>query len=135
LALADEALRPYFPLPRVLQGLFDITGEVFGLRFEELAGIETWAPEVRFFAVLADDDNPLGFFYLDPYARDGKRGGAWMDECLVRWRQGSVCQLRVAYQTCNITPPLDALPSLLSHGEVRTLFHEFCYVLHHLLTE
>ena len=135
LALADETLRPYFPLPRVLQGLFDITGKVFGLRFEELAGIETWAPEVRFFAVLNDDRNPLGFFYLDPYARDGKRGGAWMDECLVRWRHGSVCQLPVAYLTCNFTPPLDASPSLLSHDEVRTLFHEFGHGLHHLLTE
>ncbi|MBX9606276.1 MAG: M3 family metallopeptidase [Gammaproteobacteria bacterium] len=132
--LNQEELRPYFPLPRVRAGLFDIAGRVFGLAFEPVSGVDTWHPDVEFHAVKDADGEPLGFFYLDLYARAGKRSGAWMDDCLPRWQQGPATQLPVAYLNCNFTPPQNGRPSLLTHDEMTTLFHEFGHGLHHLLT-
>ncbi|MGE0860070.1 MAG: M3 family metallopeptidase [Gammaproteobacteria bacterium] len=132
--LNQEELRPYFPLPRVRAGLFDIVGRVFGLAFEPVSGVDTWHPDVEFHAVKNADGEPLGFFYLDLYARAGKRSGAWMDDCLPRWQHGAATQLPVAYLNCNFTPPQEGRPSLLTHDEMTTLFHEFGHGLHHLLT-
>ena len=132
--LNQEDLRPYFPLPRVRAGLFDITARLFGLRFEAVSGVETWHSDVEFYAVGDAAGETCGYFYLDLYARAGKRSGAWMDDCLTRWQHGRHTQLPVAYLNCNFTPPQGTTPSLLSHDEVTTLFHEFGHGLHHLLT-
>ncbi len=132
--LNQEELRPYFPLPRVRTGLFDITSRLFGLRFERVSGVETWHSDVEFHAVCDADGETRGYFYLDLYARAGKRSGAWMDDCLTRWQYGTDTQLPVAYLNCNFTPPQGERPSLLTHDEVTTLFHEFGHGLHHMLT-
>ena len=132
--LNQEELRPYFPLPRVRAGLFEITARLFGLRFESVSGVETWHTDVEFHAVHDATGETRGYFYLDLYARAGKRSGAWMDDCLTRWQHGHDTQLPVAYLNSNFTPPQGDIPSLLTHDEVTTLFHEFGHGLHHLLT-
>jgi oligopeptidase A len=136
--LDSEALRPWFPLPRVLDGLFALCDRLFGVRIEAADGeAPIWHPDVRFFRVCdGSDGRPLAAFYLDPYSRPGsKRGGAWMDECLVRHRaaDGSPV-LPVAYLICNQSPPVGQTPSLMTFQEVETLFHEFGHGLHHMLT-
>jgi oligopeptidase A len=132
--ISQEELRPYFPLPRVLEGLFDITRRLYGMRIEP-AEAETWHPDVRFFRIIDETENVRGMFYLDLYARPLKRGGAWMDDCVTRRRRadGSV-QTPVAYLNGNFSPPVGENPSLLTHDEVLTLFHEFGHGLHHMLT-
>ena len=133
--ISQEALRPYFPVGRVLDGLFAIVSRLFDVRFEQVPGIDTWHPDVQVHRIVdAADGAPRGLFYLDLYARAGKRGGAWMDECLVRRKTASGLQYPVAYLTCNFTPPVTGQPSLLTHDEVITLFHEFGHGLHHMLT-
>ena len=134
-AFTQEDLRPYFPVPKVLEGLFEIVGTVFGVkaRLSETP-VDTWHDDVRFFELRNGNDEVIAYFYLDLYARQGKRGGAWMDECLVRWRHEANEQLPVAYLTCNFTPPVASQASLLTHDEVTTLFHEFGHGLHHMLT-
>ncbi len=129
-----EDLKPYFPVARVVPGLFAVAERLFAVQFETLTGVETWHEDVTVHAVVGADGEPLGFFYLDLYARPGKRSGAWMDECLVRWVHPGGTQLPVAYLTCNFTPPVAGQPTLLTHDEVNTLFHEFGHGLHHLLT-
>jgi len=136
LGLNDEALRPYFPFPQVLQGLFDLIHELFGTRVEPLQGVETWHADVAVYALKNGGGETTGAFYLDPYSRpETKRGGAWMDECAVRRRLGEGIQHPVAYLVCNFTPPAPGQPALLTHDEVTTLFHEFGHGLHHLLTQ
>lgn len=132
--ISQEDLRPYFPLPRVLDGLFAITRRLYGMRTEP-AEAETWHPDVRFFRIIDETDNVRGMFYLDLYARPLKRGGAWMDDCVTRRRRadGSV-QTPVAFLNGNFSPPVGESPSLLTHDEVLTLFHEFGHGLHHMLT-
>lgn len=136
LGLSDEALRPYFPFPQVLRGLFDLVGRLFGVRIDALDGVPTWHPDVSVYTLSHPDGERIGAFYLDPYSRpETKRGGAWMDECLGRRRlQRGELQLPVAYLVCNFTPPQPGQPALLTHDEVLTLFHEFGHGLHHLLT-
>jgi oligopeptidase A len=131
---SEEDLRPYFPAPRVVAGLFDVVHRLYGIRIAERTGVETWHPDVRFFDIEDDTGRPRGSFYLDLYARPGKRGGAWMDDCVVRRRTGTSMQLPVAYLVCNFTPPVGGDPALLTHDEVMTLFHEFGHGLHHMLT-
>jgi oligopeptidase A len=136
--LDSEALRPWFPLPQVLEGLFGLCDRLFGITIVAADGeAPLWHPDVRFFRVNdAADGQPLAAFYLDPYSRPGsKRGGAWMDECLVRQRgaDGSPV-LPVAYLVCNQSPPVGETPSLMTFAEVETLFHEFGHGLHHMLT-
>jgi len=139
--LDSEALRPYFPLPQVLDGLFSLCGRLFDIRIQAADGeAPVWHPEVRFFRVLegsgAAAGQPLAAFYLDPYSRPGsKRGGAWMDECLVRSRKADGTPvLPVAYLVCNQSPPVGDTPSLMTFEEVETLFHEFGHGLQHMLT-
>jgi len=134
--LDSEALRPWFPLPQVLDGLFALSERLFGIRIEAADGeAPIWHPDVRFFRIL-EQGQPVAGFYLDPYSRPGsKRGGAWMDECLVRSKgtDGSVV-LPVAYLICNQSAPVGETPSLMTFDEVETLFHEFGHGLQHMLT-
>ncbi|MDI4638749.1 MULTISPECIES: oligopeptidase A [Halomonadaceae] len=132
-AISDEQLRPYFPAPQVAEGLFKVVERLYGVRFEEDESAPRYHPDVRYFRIL-EDDAPIAGFYLDLYAREGKRGGAWMDECRVRRQTEHGVQLPVAYLTCNFTRPVGDKPALLTHDEVTTLFHEFGHGLHHMLT-
>ncbi|NCF29727.1 MAG: oligopeptidase A [Gammaproteobacteria bacterium] len=132
--ISQEELRPYFPVPKVLGGMFQVVHQLYGLRIEPVDGIDTWNPQVLFFQILDDHGELRGRFYLDLYARPHKRGGAWMDECRVRTRTSRGVQTPVAYLTCNFTPPVGDQPSQLTHDEVTTLFHEFGHGLHHMLT-
>ncbi|MEB3333157.1 MAG: M3 family metallopeptidase, partial [Synechococcaceae cyanobacterium] len=136
--LDSEALRPWFPLPRVLDGLFALCDRLFAIRIEAADGeAPVWHPDVRFFRVLdAASGDPLAAFFLDPYSRPGsKRGGAWMDECLARsHRPDGTPVLPVAYLICNQSPPVGDTPSLMTFQEVETLFHEFGHGLQHMLT-
>jgi oligopeptidase A len=134
LQVSEEALRPYFPLPRVLAGLFTVVHRLYGVRIVANPSVETYHPDVRFFDVLDRDDTPRGGFFLDLYARPKKRGGAWMDECVGRIRLEGTSSLPIAYLVCNFSPPSGSQPALLTHYEVLTLFHEFGHGLHHLLT-
>ncbi|MCX7060768.1 MAG: M3 family metallopeptidase [Gammaproteobacteria bacterium] len=134
LGYSEEELRPYFPAPQVIRGMFEVVERMYGVTIEEATGIETWHKDVSTWRLAEADGSEIGLFYLDPFARQDKRGGAWMDECLVRRRTDSGLQRPVAYLTCNFTPPLGDQPALLTHDEVLTLFHEFGHGLHHLLT-
>ena len=137
--LDAEALRPWFPLEQVLQGLFGLCQRLFDIRITSTdpGDAPTWHPDVRYFRVLdGASGSPLAGFYLDPFSRPGsKRGGAWMDECLGRGtsRNGEAV-LPVAYLICNQSPPLGDTPSLMTFDEVETLFHEFGHGLQHMLT-
>ncbi|TVM05913.1 MAG: oligopeptidase A [Halomonas sp.] len=132
-AISQEQLRPYFPAPRVVDGLFSVVERLYGVRFEEKEHVASYHPDVRYFQI-TENDTPIAGFYLDLYAREGKRGGAWMADCRVRRQTSAGLQLPVAFLTCNFTPPVGDKPALLTHDEVTTLFHEFGHGLHHMLT-
>ncbi|MGH8528604.1 MAG: M3 family metallopeptidase [Nevskiales bacterium] len=132
-AVSDEALRPYFPAPRVIAGLFEIARRLYDVRLTAIDA-EVWHPDVQAYALNTGDGTPIGHVYLDLYARENKRGGAWMDDCRGRRRHRTGLQIPIAFLTCNFTPPLGDAPSLLTHDEVATLFHEFGHGLQHLLT-
>ena len=134
----DEQMRPYFPLPKVLDGLFALLQKLFGISIRAADGeASVWHPDVRFFRVYDGDKNgvPIAAFYLDPYSRpENKRGGAWMDTCLPRRLVDGHVELPVAHLLCNSTPPIGETPSLMTFREVETLFHEFGHGLQHMLT-
>jgi len=134
-SLSEEELKPFFPLPAVLDGLFAIVGRVFGATLRERNGVETWHPDVRFYDVLDANGGVRAGCFVDLYTRSGKRGGAWMDVCRSRFVSAGTTQQPIAYLTCNFAPPVGDKPSLLTHDDVTTLFHEFGHGLHHLLTE
>jgi oligopeptidase A len=134
LGLAEEALRPYFPLPGVLDGMFALVQRLYGIRVEPATKVSTWHADVSVWKLSDVSGSDVGLFYLDPYARDEKRSGAWMDECLGRRRSPTGLQRPSAYLVCNFTPPRPGQPALLTHDEALTLFHEFGHGLHHLLT-
>ncbi|HMW82977.1 MAG TPA: M3 family metallopeptidase [Pseudomonadales bacterium] len=134
-AISQEALRPYFPLPRVMAGLFELIDRLFAVRFTEQSQFDRWHPDARLFA-LHSDDRLLGHLYLDLHARPRKRGGAWMGSLRSRFlRPQGALQRPLAAVVCNFDPPAPGLPALLTHNEVLTLFHEFGHALHHLMTE
>jgi len=150
--LSQEEVKTYFPVTRVLPGLFAIVEKLYGLQIAEISDFDSWHPDVRFFEIHDRTGHKRGQFYLDIYARAKKRGGAWMDDCVGRKRTEDDLQLPVAYLTCNFTPPTTArdggsaaagrepaqcgdTPALLTHDEVTTLFHEFGHGLHHMLTQ
>jgi len=134
-AISQEDLKPYFPEVRVVSGLFEVVGRLYGLDIREVQGVSTWHEDVRFFEIYDRDGQIRGRFYLDLYARQNKRGGAWMDECIVRRQRGDgSVQIPTAYLTCNFAPPVGDDPALFTHDEVETLFHEFGHGLHHMLT-
>ena len=132
--VSQEALRPYFPLPKVLDGLFALTQRLYDVSVKERATVSVWHPSVRFYDLLDQDGHPVAGFFLDPYARTEKRSGAWMDECVIAKALPSGTALPVAQLVCNFTAPVGAQPSRLTHNEVITLFHEFGHGLHHMLT-
>ena len=134
-SLSEEELKPYFALPAVLDGLFAIVANVFSATLRERDGVETWHPDVRYYDVLDASGHVRAGCFVDLYTQSGKRGGAWMDVCRSRFVNGGKSQLPVAYLTCNFAPPVGEQPSLLTHDDVTTLFHEFGHGLHHLLTE
>ncbi|WP_218310983.1 oligopeptidase A [Alteromonas antoniana] len=134
--ISDEMLRPYFPEDKVLSGLFEVVHRLYGLKILEQPGIDTWHKDVRYFTITDDADALRGSFYLDLYAREKKRGGAWMDECRVRRNLlNGELQRPVAYLTCNFNAPVGDKPALFTHDEVVTLFHEFGHGIHHMLTK
>ncbi|HKE95911.1 MAG TPA: M3 family metallopeptidase [Povalibacter sp.] len=133
-ALSEEALRPYFPLPRVLSGMFAVAERLYGVRITERQGFDTYHPDVQFYDILNADGSRRGGFFVDLYVRAKKRGGAWMDECVGRKHLDASTTLPVAYLVCNFTPPVGDKPALLTHSEVVTMFHEFGHGLHHMLT-
>ena len=133
-ALSQEDLRPYFPISQVLQGLFTICERLFAVRFRENPALATWHADARGYDMTDADGNLRARFYLDPYARAKKRGGAWMDSAVSRFADDDALQLPVAYLVCNFTPPVGDKEACLTHQEVTTLFHEFGHGLHHMLT-
>jgi oligopeptidase A len=141
-AFNSEELRPYFPLPQVLEGLFGLAKRIFNVIVTPADGqAPVWHEDVRYFQVADETGSAIAYFYLDPYSRPAeKRGGAWMNDCIGRAKithtDGNVeTRLPVAYLVCNQTPPVDGKPSLMTFGEVNTLFHEFGHGLQHMLTK
>ena len=132
--LSQEEVKSYFPISRVLPGLFAVVEKLYGLNITEITDFDTWHADVRFFQI--HDENGLlrGQFYIDLYARAKKRGGAWMDDCVGRKNKGGDIQIPVAYLTCNFAAPTADIPALLTHDDVITLFHEFGHGLQHMLT-
>ncbi|TMM45284.1 oligopeptidase A [Colwellia ponticola] len=135
-AISDEQLRPYFPKDKVVSGLFAVVHKLFGLSIQQRAGVDVWHDDVNFYDVFDKAGEKRGSFYLDLYAREKKRGGAWMDDCAGRAElaDGSI-QYPVAYLTCNFNGPVGSNPALFTHDEVVTLFHEFGHGIHHMLTQ
>ncbi|MBA6352613.1 oligopeptidase A [Colwellia sp. BRX9-1] len=135
-AISDEECRPYFPEEKVVAGLFEVVHRLFGMTINQVANIDTWHKDVKFYQVYDRDNNLRGRFYLDLYARAHKRGGAWMDDCKSRRElaNGDI-QYPVAYLTCNFNKPIGDKPALFTHDEVVTLFHEFGHGIHHMLTQ
>ncbi|MFV2031229.1 MAG: M3 family metallopeptidase [Gammaproteobacteria bacterium] len=134
--ITESDLKPYFSDQQVIDGLFEIVKTLYGIDIK-LADTpaDVWDPAVRFYQINYDCGEIIGRFYLDLYARENKRGGAWMDECINRYRIDGKTQTPVAYLTCNLTPPIGDDPALFTHDEVITLFHEFGHGLHHMLTK
>ncbi|MFO7604363.1 MAG: M3 family metallopeptidase, partial [Gammaproteobacteria bacterium] len=134
--LSQQELKPYFPEPRVIGGMFEVVKRLYAIDINEVDAVETWHPDVRFYEIRDQQGALRGHFYLDLYARQHKRGGAWMDDCRGRFRlSDGRMQTPVAYLTCNLTPPVGDDPALFTHDEVITLFHEFGHGLHHMLTQ
>ncbi|WP_335992593.1 oligopeptidase A [Pseudoalteromonas sp. CH_XMU1449-3] len=135
-AISDEVLRPYFPANKVLSGLFTTVNRLFGINVKEVTEFDTYHPDVRFFEIYDSSNTLRGRFYLDLYARDRKRGGAWMDDCMGRKvRANGELQTPVAYLVCNFNKAVGDKPALFTHNEVTTLFHEFGHGIHHMLTQ
>ena len=132
-AVSNEALRAYFPALTVKDGLFDLAARLYGVELTPDDSVAAWHDDVRFYNV-SQDGEVLGGFYTDLFARNGKRAGAWIDECVVRSELNGHTALPIGYLVCNFQPPNEAGLSLLTHDEVVTLFHEFGHMLHHLLT-
>ncbi|MFM9970217.1 MAG: M3 family metallopeptidase [Burkholderiales bacterium] len=132
-SFSDQEVKQYFPEDKVLQGMFRVVERLYGIRVLPDQA-QTWDGAVRFFRIVDAQGGLVGQFYLDPHARETKRGGAWMDEAITRRKTENGVQAPVAYLICNFSPPVGNKPALLTHDEVTTLFHEFGHGLHHLLT-
>jgi oligopeptidase A len=132
-AFSEQEVKQYFPEDVAVQGLFRVAQTLYGIRISP-ASAKTWHEDVRFYDVRDASGQLIGQFYMDLYARDTKRGGAWMDEAMARRRKGAGLQIPVAYLTCNFSRPVGGRPATFTHDEVLTLFHEFGHGLHHLLT-
>ena len=135
-AISAEQLRPYFPEEKVIAGLFETVKRLFGIEVKHREGVDVWHENVRFYDIFDSEGTLRGSFYFDLYAREQKRGGAWMDGCISRRvTSDGELQLPVAYLTCNFNKPVGGKPALFTHDEVVTLFHEFGHGLHHMLTK
>jgi oligopeptidase A len=133
-SFSDQEVKQYFPEEEVIAGMFRVVETIYGVKIRN-AEAETWHPTVRFYEISDAVGGRIGQFYLDLYARESKRGGAWMDDAINRRRHGSRVQTPVAFLTCNFSAPVGGRPALLTHNEVNTLFHEFGHGLHQLLTQ
>jgi len=133
--ISQEELKPYFPAPKVINGLFEIVKRLYAIKITEIQNINVWHKDVKFYQIEDHQGKIRGQFYLDLYARNNKRGGAWMDECVSRMVCEEQTQIPVAYLTCNLTAPVGNKAALLNHDEVTTLFHEFGHGLQHMLTK
>jgi len=129
----EEALRPYFPLPRVLTGLFDLTRRLFGVEVTRVSGVATWHPEVEVYHLRHEDGTFLGSLYADWFPRESKRDGAWMNGLVTGGPTADGFEPHVGIIAANFTPPEGGGPALLTHGEVETVFHEFGHLLHHVM--
>ena len=135
-SLSQEDLRPYFPQPKVMEGLFAIIQKLYGVSMQELQGVDIWHKDVQCYAVVDQHNQVRGYVYSDLYSRPHKHGGAWMDSLQSRRKlEDGTIQLPIATLTCNFAKPTGTKPALLSHDEVTTLFHEMGHCLHHLLTQ
>ena len=132
-AFSEQEVKPYFTEPKVLAGLFHVVESLYSVRITPDSA-PVWHEDVRFFRIENPAGELVGQFYLDPYARETKRGGAWMDEAITRRRVAAGIQTPVAYLNCNFPRPVGDKPATFSHGDVETLFHEAGHGLHHLLT-
>jgi len=135
LRLSDEELKPYFPLEYMLDALRHVASCLFGVHLVADHSVVTWHADVRYFWLEDTNGERFAGLYMDLFSRKGKRSGAWMDVCLSRRVLAGEIQRPVAYLTCNFAPPVGKQPSLLTHHDLQTLFHEFGHCLHHLLTE
>jgi len=133
-SVSNEELRQYFPVSKVIEGLFDLAGKLYGVTLERKNDVATWHEDTRYFEIYDSAGQRLGGFYTDLFARGGKRNGAWVDECINRKKLNGKTTLPVGYLVCNFAPPTADSESLLTHDDVVTLFHEFGHMLHHLLT-
>ncbi len=133
-AFSEQEVKQYFPEDAVLPGMFKLVETLYGLQIKP-GRAPVWHDDVRFFDICNQQDQLVGQFYLDLYARNSKRGGAWMDDVITRRRLATGIQTPVAYLNCNFSPPVGGKPAVFTHDEVITLFHEFGHGLHHLLTE
>lgn len=133
-AFSDQEVKQYFPESKVLAGLFKVTETIFGVQVRKTEA-PVWHEDAAFYEISDSNNKPIAYFYLDLYARNNKRGGAWMDECITRRKKGSSYELPVAYLTCNFSAPVGDKPALFTHDEVTTIFHEFGHGLHHMLTQ
>ncbi|HHL18637.1 MAG TPA: M3 family peptidase, partial [Thiothrix sp.] len=137
--ISDEDLKPYFPVDAVLAGLFQLVERLYPISIKQKEGIDCWHDDVRFYEIYTANGELKARFYLDLYARQHKRGGAWMNDFCSRFRyadaEGEQLQTPVAYMVCNSAAPVEGKPALLTHNEVITLFHEFGHGLHHMLTQ
>lgn len=132
--LQEAELKPFFAADATIQGMLDLAADLFQLEISQRDDVEVWHPDVRFYEIRDAAGDLLGQFYLDPYARPHKHGGAWMGTCANRRRRETDTQPAVAYLTCNGSPPTADAPALFGHADVVTLFHEFGHGLHHMLT-
>jgi len=132
-SVSNEELRAYFPATTVIEGLFELASQLYGVELTQDDTVSAWHEDVRYYNVRQDGE-VLGGFYTDLFARNGKRAGAWIDECVTRQQLNGFSAKPVGYLVCNFQPPDDQGVSLLTHDEVVTLFHEFGHMLHHLLT-
>lgn len=131
----SEELRPYFPEERVLKGLFELVEQLYNIHIKTI-NLPNWHKDVKSFVIYNAKQEPIAYFYIDLYAREKKQNGAWMDDLCSRYKKlNGELQLPIAFLTCNFTPPMGEQPSLLTHDEVLTLFHEFGHGLHHMLTQ
>jgi len=134
-AISDEDLKPYFPVDKVLNGLFELVEKLYKVTIKQNTSVKSWHDDVRFFEIYDESKNLKARFYLDLYARQHKRGGAWMADFCSRFKMGNELQTPVAFMTCNSAPPAGGKPALFTHDEVITLFHEFGHGLHHMMTQ
>lgn len=133
--IGEEDLKPYFPVEHVIKGLFELVEQLYGIEIKQKQGVDIWHPDVRFYEMYNEAGELQAQFYFDLYARQHKRGGAWMDDYCGRVKHQDQLQIPVAYMTCNSAPASGDKPALLTHNEVITLFHEFGHGLHHMLTQ
>lgn len=134
-SISDEDLKPYFPVDNVLAGLFELVEKLYSVSIKQNTSEESWHDDVRFYEIYNADGELKARFYLDLYARQHKRGGAWMADFCSRFKSSGNVQTPVAFMTCNSAAPAGGKPALFTHDEVITLFHEFGHGLHHMMTQ